>query len=179
MKLKDINKKEFEDFCKEQECDNFFQSKYYAEIKRLEGYYTYFVGLDDNGRLLGATLLLAKEVVLLKKREFYAPRGIIIDYDNIDLVKEFTNQLVDYTKLKKGAFIKIKPIINNNIKLVEALKKIGWHQGNKELLYPREENLIYRLNLDNITIEDLANNLSDKIKKELSENEKMGISTKK
>lgn len=194
MKLKDINKKEFEDFCKQQECDNFFQSKYYAEIKRLEGYHTYFVGLEDNGRILGATLLLAKQISIFKKREFYAPRGFIIDYKNFDLLKEFVTQLVEYVKLKKGVFIKINPLItlqdrdkkgkiieggNNNIKIVEELKNLGWHQESNELLYPKEENILYTLDLTNKTYEELFENFSDNMKTMIRKNENMGISTRK
>ena len=192
MKLKDINKKEFEDFCSESNYDSFFQSKYYAEIKRLDGYHTYFVGLEDNGKILGATLLLSKEISIFKKREFYAPRGFIIDYKNSDLVKTFTEELVKYAKSKKAAIIKINPLITlqdrdssgkiieggtNTIKIVESLKELGWHQGTNELLYPLEEKLLYKINLTNK--KSLFENLSNELMTTIKENEEMGIYTKK
>ena len=37
MRLRDINKKEFENLCVKNKQDKFLQSKYYAEIKRIEG----------------------------------------------------------------------------------------------------------------------------------------------
>ena len=43
MKLREISKKEFEDFCDDVQEKNIFQSKEWAEVKRRFGYHTYFV----------------------------------------------------------------------------------------------------------------------------------------
>lgn len=194
MKLKEINKTEFENFCAKSELDNFFQSKYYAEIKRYEGYHTYFVGLDNNGNIVAATMLLSKEISFLRKRSFYAPRGFITNYKNSEIIEEFTKQLVDYINKKNGAYIKINPnlilydrdyegnIIEggiNNSKIIEKLKEIGWVQNNYNLKYPLEDSLIYKINLKERTENEIYNEFSDNIKNILTKNENIGISTRK
>ena len=50
MKLREISKKEYEDFCDDVQEKNIFQSKEWAEVKRRFGYHTYFVGLDQSGK---------------------------------------------------------------------------------------------------------------------------------
>lgn len=193
MKLRDINKKEFEDFCLENEYDNFFQSKYYAELKRLDGYHTYFVGLEENGKIYAATLLLSKNISLFKKRSFYAPRGFIIDYKNIDLLTTFSKELINYVKEKNGVYIKIDPLVTlhgrdsegkiieggtNNTRLVEQLKEMGWYQDSNELLYPIEDRIIYKLDLKK-NEDELFNSFSDSIQDTIKVNENIGITTKK
>ena len=193
MKLKDINKKDFEDFCLESEYDNFFQSKYYAEIKRLDNYHTYFVGLEENGKIYAAALLLSKNISILQKRGFYAPRGFIIDYKNVDLVRSFSKELINYVKEKNGAYLKIDPLITlydrdnngniieggiNNTKIVNQLKEIGWVQEDGELSYPLEDRILYKLDL-NSNEDELFNNFSDDIKKIIETNNNIGITTKK
>ena len=46
----------------------------------------------------------SKPVVLIPAFE---PRGYLIDYNDFDLLKEFTLKLKDYVKAKNGIFIKI------------------------------------------------------------------------
>ena len=194
MKLKDINKKDFEDFCLKCDIDNFYQSKYYAEIKRKEGYHTYFVGLEQDGTIMGAALLLSKEVSLMKKRAFYAPRGFIIDYKNYDLVKVFSKELIEYVKTKNGAYIKINPTVIlhgrdnqgnivdggiNNTKLVETFKELGWQENDININFPLEDKILYELKLKNHNEDELLDSFSDKLKLEIKKNELIGITTKK
>ena len=194
MKLKDINKKEFEEFCLKSNIDSFYQSKYYAEIKRKEGYHTYFVGLEQDGAIMGAALLLSKQVSIMKKRAFYAPRGFIIDYKNSDLVKSFSKELIEYVKNKNGAYIKINPgvilhgrdhegnIIDggiNNTKLVESLKELGWQQNRVNVDFPLEDRILYELKLKNHNEDELKDSFSDKLKSEIKKNELIGMTTRK
>ena len=195
MRLRDINKKEFENFCVKNKQDNFFQSKYYAELKRIEGYHTYFIGLEQDGNILAATMLISKNISIFKKRMFYAPRGFIIDYKNSQLLELFTNLIKEYVKNKKGVYIKINPYLilhdrnfdgtkiqggTNNTKIVENLKKIGWIEKNiNEFSYPIEPNLLYQLKLKGKNNEELFEDFSEDIKEIIKRNELIGISTKK
>ena len=112
MRLKEINKKEFFDFCSKQSTNNFHQSRQWAEYKRLDGWHTYFVGLDQNGKIKAAALLLSKEIPIIKKRAFYAPYGIIINYKDLELLRSFTKNIKEYLKEKKALFLKIKPYLS-------------------------------------------------------------------
>ena len=105
MRLIEINKKEFENFCKESMQDNFFQSKYFAQIERKEGYHTYFLGLEQDGIIRACCMLLSKNVSIFGKRVFYAPRGFIIDYRDEKLLNIFT------IAKKKVKYLHSKPFV--------------------------------------------------------------------
>ena len=87
---------------------------------------------------------------------FYAPRGYVIDFWDNNLLKKFTEEIVKYTKKRKGIFIKIDPDIiwkeynykdeevelkKNPKEVFNALKELGYkHLGftkNFETMQPR------------------------------------------
>ncbi len=192
MRLRQINKKEFETFCKASPLSNFFQTKEYAELKRKEGYHTYFVGLDDSGRLLAATLLISSEFTITKKRVFFCPRGYIIDYRNQELLNTFTKELVAYVKEKKGILIKITPNLMlkerdkngelvsggmNNSKCVENLLDIGYKRISSYYLV--NPNFLYTLDLKGKNNEEIYENISSDVKGIIERNEKIGITISK
>ncbi len=43
---------------------------------------------------------------------FYAPRGLLVDYDNYDVLSFFTEEIKKYAKKNKGIFIKIDPYLS-------------------------------------------------------------------
>lgn len=188
MRLRQINKKEFATFCKSSPLSNFFQTKEYAELKRKEGYHTYFVGLDDSGRLLAATLLISSEFTITKKRVFFCPRGYIVDYRNQELLNIFTKELVAYVKEKKGVLIKINPNLMlkerdgngelvsggmNNSKCVDNLLNIGYKKINShDTVNP---NFLYTIDLKGKNNEELYENIALTVKSNIERNEKIGV----
>lgn len=195
MRLREINKKEFENFCKQSEQNNFFQSKFYAEIKRKEGYHTYFVGLDQNGNIRAATMLISKDVTLFKKRMFYAPHGFIIDYKNLELLNLFTSSIKEFIKEKKGIYVKIEPYLAlhdrnydgslvpggfNNSKAVDNLLSLKWNQKQGEELEDSfEPSYIYQLNLKGKNEQELFANFDSSLQKMIQRNETIGIHVRK
>lgn len=192
MRLIQINKKEFFMFCKESPLDNFFQTKEYAEIKRKDGYHTYFVGLEDSGKLRAAALLLSHEFSFARKRVFTCPRGFILDYRDFDLVNLFTKEIIEYIKRKNGIFLRINPCLMlkernengeivpfgmNNTKCINNLLKAGFNEINEEEY--KEPKYVYQINLKGKNNDELYNSIDDKIRYNLDRNEKIGISTKK
>ena len=61
----------------------------------LYGYKKLYVGLvDDNNNLIAASLLLLNKIKNYKYA--YAPRGFLIDYNDMELFKTFTIMLKNY-----------------------------------------------------------------------------------
>ena len=175
MKLKEINKTEFFDFCKDNSTNNFFQTKEWAELKRKDGWHTYFVGLDQNGKIKAASMLLAKEIKLIKKRVFYAPRGFIMNYKDLELLRAFTKEIKDYVATKKGLFLKINPYLSINddpdydgMKYEEYLKSLGYIEISNNLVEP---STIYKISLD----KDVDELVSDSVKEIITINKKQGV----
>ena len=155
--ITDIDKKKYDTFVKKHEKSHFLQSYSWGEFSyKARNLVPHYVGLVDNKeRLVCATLLLQKKLPL-GYSYFYAPRGYVIDFWDNELLKEFTEEIVKYTKAKKGIFIKIDPDIiwkkynykdeeielkKDPKKVFDTLKGLGYkHLGftkNFETMQPR------------------------------------------
>ena len=70
------------------------------------------VGLEDeNGNLVAAALVLFRYLPIVKRPFLYIPRGYVIDFSNLELLKTFTEALKKYAKKQRAIFIKIDPDI--------------------------------------------------------------------
>lgn len=136
---------EFNAFSKKHPLSTFFQSSYWGDLKQTNGWKKHLIGMKKDGTIIGATLILAKKIPVLNKYIFYAPRGFLLDYNDDDLLKKFSKEVIQYVKKEKGIFLKINPYVIyqerdiegnivpngiNNHKIVETLIKIGFkHHG--------------------------------------------------
>ena len=111
MKLKEISFEELEEFVLSSDEATFHQTKGWAKLKEYNGWCHYVVGLFDDDEIKATALLLAKEVPFIKRWMFYSPRGFIINYHDINLLKEFTKQIKVFVKSKGGIFVKIDPYV--------------------------------------------------------------------
>lgn len=186
MKLIEINKKEFYDFSYSKEVNNFYQSKEWAEVKRHEGWHTYFLGLDNNGKLEAATMLVSKQIPIINKRIYYSPGGFIINYKDLDILRVFTQKITEFIKKRKGIFLKIEPYFSikqlnndgeyvqggyNNEKCVDLLRSLGYLQVNTNTPYPNE---IYEIEL----YDSIINNFETSTKDTILSNDNKAIYTK-
>ena len=113
----------------------------------------------------------------MNKNMVYAPRGFLLDYNNIELLTEFVKKIRIYLKDKNALFLKINPyvkyqdrtvdgnIVENtqNDYLIKKLKELGFkHQGfyttmdEKKDLEPRWLSV---LNINDVSIDDLFKNM--------------------
>lgn len=111
MKLEILSEKEYNNFIKKQNDSLFFNSIEWARFKENTGWSYDIVGMKDGNKIKAAAILLGKKVPFIKKTFYYSPRGYIIDYDNFELIKEFTILLKKYLKDKKAIFLKINPYV--------------------------------------------------------------------
>ena len=112
MKIVSLNKDEFDNFASKYKNNNYYQSSNYAEFeKQTENYEIHYLGfLDNNDNLFGAALMLYKTLFLGYKFA-YSPRGLLIDYNNLDMIKEVSIGLKRLLKKQKFIFIKIDPLV--------------------------------------------------------------------
>ena len=132
MKLVNLTTKEFKEYADNNPQITFHQTKEWANLKKVNGWKSYYIGLKENNEIKGAALLLSKQIPFIKKYMFYSPRGFLIDYNNKDLLKEFTLLLKEYIKKEKGIFVKIDPYVeyqerdnDGNIKYKDGQPKIN------------------------------------------------------
>ena len=111
MRIITLSKEEFDDYAVKHEYGSYFQTSNYANFKsRLEKYEIHYLGFKDNNELIGATMLVYKELFWGYKFA-YAPRGFLIDYSNLSLCNEITSGLKKLLKKQKFIFIKLDPPI--------------------------------------------------------------------
>lgn len=152
MQIREINKNELDNFLTTIP-HSLYQTEEYAKTMEKQGFNIKILGLDENGNIIGSTILL-----ISKKMGFtyaFAPRGFVIDYNNFELVNKFTTEIKKYCKKNGIVAIKLNPRIireingntNNNYKEICAnLSKLKYsHMGYNdffESFKPRFEAII-------------------------------------
>ena len=97
MKFETLDKEEFRIFLDNHPLKTFFQTPEMEEIGLLENWKTLYVGVKENNKIIAATRVMYKNVRLGKKI-FYAPRGILIDYNNTELLSFFIKEIKRFIK---------------------------------------------------------------------------------
>ncbi|CDF12115.1 tRNA-dependent lipid II--L-alanine ligase [Mycoplasma sp. CAG:776] len=179
MHIKELSIAEFDTFAQNFPISSYYQSSNYALFMAELGYDYELIGfVDELGIIKAASLILIKKIGLSSKYG-YSPKGFLVDYFDLDLLKKFTEAIRDYYS-KKLAFIKINPEIaigeidirtkltnyNQNIIIRDYLKELGYLKlkDNKyfESLFPRFNGI---LNLREYSFSSLEKNTKNKIRK--------------
>jgi len=194
MKLVNLTKKEFKKYADSHEQITFHQTEEWANLKKVNGWKPYYIGLKEDKKIKAAALILAKELPIIKKKMFYSPRGFLIDYNDYELLKKFTTELKKYIKKEKGIFVKIDPYVEyqerdnngqivengyNNKKSVENLKKLGYKffgfNTMQDTLQPRWMHII---EINGKKEEEVLKDMESKTRQILRKNEKSSIKTR-
>ena len=189
MELRVLEKNEYEKFVKSNPYKSHFLQSYdwgcLAKIER--GLTPYYLGLDDNGKIVGATLLLKKSLPL-GLCYLYAPRGYVINFREKKILDRFTEEIVKFAKRKKAIYVKIDPDIiwkkedyKGEITEVESkdkniyneLLRLGYkHMGftkNFETMQPR---YTFRIDL-NQSMEEIESHFSKTTKQRIAKSLKL------
>ena len=109
MELMQIDEKEFTEFAKNYPGRNFYQTVEYGMLMDRHSFDDYYLALkDDFNNIVAATLILVNKVFIGYKWG-YCPRGYLIDFNNFDLVKTFTEKIKIFLKKRNFIFIKLDP----------------------------------------------------------------------
>ncbi len=179
MYLESISSAIFDTFAKSHPLGSFHQTTNYALYAKKEGFNCEFIGLfDKDKKIVAASLILFKRINFFTKYG-YAPKGFLIDYNNVELLSIFTEKIKKYYYNKNVAFIKINPEITVG-QLDFKKKKVLYNKNRKtenklqELHYRKRysihfETKIPKYNaiiiLKNTTLNTLEKNTRNKINK--------------
>ena len=96
MKIVELHIDDFNKFEKTFPHRNFYQTIEYGSLMDRHQFDDYYLGLiDESNNIHAATLILVNKVFIGYKWG-YCPRGFLIDYNNVELLKAFTNEIVSY-----------------------------------------------------------------------------------
>lgn len=174
--LENISFEKYIEFENKHQKSHFLQSYAWGKFcKIIKKQVPYFVGMIDEDDNLVATALILLKKIPLGYSYGYSPRGFIIDYNNKDLIKEFTNNLKVFMKKKKIIYIKFDPDIkyqdideyalpikngNNNYELYNYMLSLGYkHKGFNKLYEGNQPRYTFRIDLNKPWL-DIENKMS-------------------
>ena len=105
--IKDLSEKEYQAFWEKTENNHFMQSYEWGQAcKKNRDQIPCYIGLkNDKNKLVAAALLLKKKTPL-NMCYFYAPRGFTMNFNDKDVLTEFTKHLKDYLKEENAIYLK-------------------------------------------------------------------------
>ena len=116
MKIVTLDPKKFDEYSKKHKNRNYYQTSNYGNVMIKFGYNVHYLGiLDENNTLIGATLLLYKEVFMGNKIA-YAPRGILFDYENKEQTLALAEKLKNILGKQGFMLLRMDPYIISTIR---------------------------------------------------------------
>lgn len=194
MKLVKLNKEEFKKFADKHEQITFHQTKEWGNLKSKNNWTPYYIGLKEKDEIKAGALILAKNIPIINKKIFYSPRGFLIDYNNKQLLTEFTTEIKKLLKKENGILLKMDPYIeyqerDNNGQIVENghnnkgayqnLVKLGYkHFGFNLMQDTLQPRWMHVIEINNRTEDQIQQDMESKTRQILRKNEKAGITTR-
>ena len=176
MKIVELQGEQFKAFEQTFPYKNFYQTEEYGMLMNRHQFNDYYLGLeDDTGKIVAATLILVKRGAFGFKWG-YCPRGYLIDFKNIELVKTFSNLLIEFLKKRNFMYITLDPIIiyksrDNHGNIIPGVDNTEIYNTLIELGYEHKD---FNINFENIKsrwngvdIFDSNDNIFTKFNKEI------------
>ena len=110
MKVRELAVDEFDNFSKQDELANPWQTSNFGKACEALGYEIKYLGFEDKSALKGCVMLLTKNVYMGQSMA-YAPRGVITDYNNYPLVEQILETLKSYLKDNQIMSITMDPYV--------------------------------------------------------------------
>lgn len=143
MYIKELTNEEFNNFTAEFPYKSFYQTTQYASVMSKEKNEVFLLGLVDDNYILAACIVIVEKRSGFKYA--YTPRGFLINFNDYNLVEQFTKLLKEFLGKKDIVAFRINPMIiktiyNNDKQVIyqnkhynsifEQLIKLGYnHQG--------------------------------------------------
>lgn len=193
MKLVALRPDQFDNFATKHKYKCYLQTSAYISIMQKFGYRVSYIGFVNNGNLIGATGIIFKEV-FMKYKFAFAPRGILIDYDNSVIIKDLAECLKQTLGKQKFIMLRMDPylpisirdntgeIINLNNQeqiILSNLKAAGFKYKGKNLFFETENPRWEALILLNKHPEDIYNNFNKQTRNKIRKAINAGIIVKR
>ena len=158
MRIVELNKRDFDDFAFNHPYRSYYQTSQYGTLMSKHGFSSLYIGLEDNGHIIAASLILVKSAIF-NINVGYSPRGYLIDFNDYPLLEQFTFLLKEYLASKRITYLIIDPHIThlerdkngkplengqNGVNISESLKRMGYEHNGFTLYF---ENLKPRWNM--------------------------------
>ena len=103
-----LTPQEYEAFRNQHPYRDFMNSLKAMDLKKINHWDVEYVGVKEQDKVICATPLTSIPVMKLY-RFYYAQRGFLMDYHNVELLRFFTKELAAYLRKKKGLYLVVDP----------------------------------------------------------------------
>lgn len=190
MEFCTISEEKFREFSKTSDQRTFLQTPEIGKLRQKSGWQVHYLAVKKEKKIVAATMMVSI-IRHFGKKEFYAPRGFLLDYTNQELFVFFTNEIKKYVKNNNGYQFRIDPyfihverdgegkkvtggIDHSNIK--ENFKKLGYKQVKKEDM--EQVGWMYALDLEGKTEDEILKNMKQNTRNIIRKTLKHGIEIK-
>jgi peptidoglycan pentaglycine glycine transferase (the first glycine) len=142
--IESLSPQDHDAFVNQSEMGTFMQNSEWGTFKSRYGWKPTFVGIKENGKLTASAMILFRKIPGLPASIAYAPRGLVLDYENQPLLEAFSQAVLDFCRKKGAAFFRMDPALRrtsighdgkpidgiDNQWLIEEMEKLSFdHQG--------------------------------------------------
>ena len=127
-----LTEKEHDDFVKSHDRGDLLQLSSWGDVKRKNGWTAERIAVAREGVTTGVALLLFKRVPKLPFTLCYAPRGFVVDYEDLSSLQALTKEAKRVAAERNAIVIKIDPNIDRDEMpgLLTEMDAIGFrHKG--------------------------------------------------
>ena len=192
MKFVTLNNDEYNNFLTKNNQSSFMQTIEFGNLKKESSQKVHIVGIKENDEIVASALILETKTRFNKSR-FYSPRGLIVDYHNIELLTFFVNNLKNYIKENNGFILIIDPNVVYRVRTsdgdiigdekddesINNLKNLEFkHYGFNLYLDAMQARWAYRMTLDEEYDKKFLN-FSKSTRKNMESSYKKGLQVRK
>ncbi len=110
MEFVKLTEEEYYNFWNNHPLKTFLSAKEIGTLRKNMGWDVHFLGVRDKDTITAAAMLVSK-VRRFGKKEFYSPRGFLLDFNDTKLLTFFTENLKKYVKKEGGYILRIDPYV--------------------------------------------------------------------
>lgn len=182
-----LDEKEFRNFLEKSPERTFLQTPEIGKLREKSGWTVHYLGVKKDKKVVCAAMFVSI-VKHFGYKEFYSPRGLLIDYHDKELLKFFTENIRDYVKKNKGYEFRIDPYVINierdtNGDVVEGgvdntdirtnLSELGYKRVKKEDM--EQVGWMYVLDIDGKSEDEVLKNMKPNTRNTIRKTLKNGI----
>ena len=180
-----LEPEQFRKFADKYPDKSFYQTPEIANLRAENGWTPYYFGVEENGKIKAASMVVAKPA-FLGKSIYYAPGGPLINYEDERLTAFFFKNLKNYAKSHNGYILHIEPYYEkiardrdgepveggfNHEEALQNLRKLGF----TELPHSDEPKYSFALELKDQTEEKIFADMKRNTRNHIRKAEKMGV----
>lgn len=186
--MQEILAQEYFNFAVKLNQTHLFHSQEWANARAKMGWFTKTVGVYHNNELIACAILHFKKLPKIKSHFCYIPRGMIIDYNNLEHLEIFKNELKAYVKSFSTFAVRIDPaikrydisvtneVLSSQTPIIDHLTAVGFkHQGFKLNYGSTQPRFTFRLDLRDKTVENIEKSYEQRTRYSVNHARKNGI----